>query len=263
MMPMTANVGFLIAVVLGLTVAGTAAFLFSVPASTVPAGAAVPDGAEARLVVTRHIARADWYRRAGALLGAMVALEVGVIFYGRVGFSLGQTSLFGDILAMPMLGSLGGAVMAETYNLRRRYRSPRVATLVDRRDRYRRPTDARWFRWWAGASILAAVGSTVATGSLVLLVIAVALPVAVESTVRAIELRSRPVLDPELAAADDLIREWATRRVDRAGLGVAVLLTGWGILGAFDLPPWAGALLGLGSLLGSFLLWRSVARITR
>ncbi|MGC2239454.1 MAG: hypothetical protein WA726_01295 [Acidimicrobiia bacterium] len=242
---------------------GTAALLFSIPKPRAPKDLPGDPTGPARQLVDRHLSRITWFRRVGAFFGLVLAIEVGAIWYSRVGVSTGETGLFADVLAMPMLGSLAGAIAAETYNLRRRYRGARIVDLSDRRGRYRLESNARRFRIWAALAIITTVIAALGQASILLPLVAVVTLAAVETWVRFVELRARPALPSNLAEADDLIRRWATERLDRSGYGIAVLLTGWGLIGALDpLNSIALAtLVGWTTLIVSFSIWRSVGRI--
>ena len=255
-------ISILIGIVL-LAGLGTAALLFSMPAPKVPQDLPGDPTDPARQLVDRHLSRVTWFRRVGAFFGLVLAIEVGVIWYSRVGISTGETSLFADVLAMPMLGSLAGTIAAETYNLRRRYRGARVVDLADRRGRYRLETNARRFRIWAALAIITTVIAALGHATILLPIVAFVTLAAVETWVRFVELRARPALPSNLAEADDLIRRWATARLDRSGYGIAVLLTGWGLIGALH-PLNSIALatvIGWTALIVSFSIWRSVGRI--
>ena len=231
-----------------------------------PVSRAASSGAGAE-VIERHLNRSDWFRRFGAWAGFALAVEIGIIWYGRVGFGIGDTSILADVLAMPMLGSLVGTIAAETYRLRGKGTRARIVDLSDRRGRYRDLDTVRKMRVWSGAAVAAAVAAAVHTGSFWLLIAVVMVPLGVEVTVRSIETRSRPVLSAEVEAADDSIRRWATERLDRSGYAIAVLLTGWGVLGSgfpdvfsSNAVPLA-VLVGWGVLIASFRIWRAIGRI--
>jgi hypothetical protein len=255
-------ISILIGVVL-LAGLGTAALLFSMPAPRAPHDLPEDPTSPTRQLIDRHLSRVTWFRRVGAFFGLALAIEVGAIWYSRVGISTGETSLFADVLAMPMLGSLAGAIAAETYNLRRRYRGARVVDLADRRGRYRLESNARRFRIWAAVAIITTVIAALGQATILLPMVAVLTLAAVETWVRFVELRARPALTASLAEADDLIRRWATERLDRSGYGIAVLLTGWGLIGALH-PPNSitlATVIGWTTLIISFSIWRSVGRI--
>jgi hypothetical protein len=215
-------------------------------------------------VLRAYAVRARWFRRLGVLIGVFLAVEVGVIWYRRVGFSLGQTSLFGDILAMPMLVSLATGVIAETYNVRKNYRGARVADLVDRTERYRGESEANRFRLASGMSVTVAVTgwavrrSGIAASLIVVALVSVAI---VEVTQRFVAMRARPKLPLELEAADDAIRRVASQRLDRSGLGIAILMTGWAAMPLLAGGRWVAAGLGWAALIAAFAVWRSVGRM--
>jgi hypothetical protein len=218
------------------------------------------------VVIDRHLARADWYRRFGAWAGFAIAVEVGIVWYGRVGFGVGDTSVLGDVLAMPMLGSLVGTIAAETYHLHHGVAAPRIADLTDRRGRFRSADMTRKMRIWSGVAVLATGAAAVHTGYLLLLVAAIAVPLVVEATARSVETRSRPALSSGVEAADDSIRRWATERLDRSGYAIAVLLAGWGLLGSGFIAPFSSVVplalvIGWGAIIASFRIWRSIGRI--
>lgn len=255
-------ISILIGVVL-LAGLGTAALHFSLPTPRAPKDLPGEPTGPARQLVDRHLSRVTWFRRVGALFGLVLAIEVGIIWYSRVGISTGETGLFADVLAMPMLGSLAGAIVAETYNLRRRYRGARIADLSDRRGRYRIEANARRFRIWAALAITTTVMGALGQATILLPIVAVVTLVAVEIWVRFIELRARPALSSHIAETDDLIRRWATERLDRSGYGIAVLLTGWGLIGALNPlnSITLATLIGWTTLIMSFWIWRGVGRI--
>ncbi len=218
------------------------------------------------VVIDRHLARADWFRRFGAWAGFAVAVEIGIIWYGRVGFGVGDTSVLGDVLAMPMLGSLIGTIAAETYHLQHGVAASRVADLADRRGRFRAADMATKMRIWSGVAVIATGAAAIRSGSLLLLVAAIAVPLVVEATARSVETRSRPALSADVAAADDSIRRWAIERLDRSGYAIAVLLAGWGLLGSGFIAPFSSVVplaivIGWGAIIASFRIWRSIGRI--
>lgn len=224
----------------------------------------VPPTGQSGELIAAYLTRSNWFRRLGAVAGLVLAIQIGVVFHGEVGISTGKLSLFADVLAMPMLGSLAGGVLAETYNIRRRYRGPRVADLADRTGRYRDPRTEREFRVAAGIAALVslvAVAVTPSAGSL--LAVMVVVSAVVEVTQRFLERRARPALDTQLAGADDAIRHIAALRLDRSGLGIAVLVFGWAATAALGFLDSAlvGLVLGIGSLVAAFRIWRSVGRI--
>lgn len=238
-----------------------------VPVRIEPDGVVI-DGAsstsDASDLLAAYLTRSNWFRRLGAVAGFVMAVQIGIVFHGEVGISTGTLSLFADVLAMPMLGSLAGVILAETYNIRRRYRGPRIADLTDRSGRYRRPRAATEFRSAvaiAAVVSLLALGATSSAASLLAVIVVVAL--AVEVTQRFLERRARPALSPELSDADDAIRRMAALRLDRSGLGIAVLVFGWAAiatLGFLDSLV-VGLVFGIGSLVAAFRIWRSVGRI--
>lgn len=224
----------------------------------------VPPTGQSGELIAGYLTRSNWFRRLGAVAGLVLAIQIGIVFHGEVGISTGKLSLFADVLAMPMLGSLAGVILAETYNIRRRYRGPRIADLTDRSDRYRALPAKRDFRVAAGVTILVglvALAATPSAGSLLVVMVAVA--TAVEVTQRFLERRARPALDTDLAAADDAIRHIAALRLDRSGLGMAVLVFGWAATAALGFLDSAlvGLVFGIGSLVAAFRIWRSVGRV--
>ncbi len=232
------------------------------PGAAVIAG--VPPSGRPADLIAAYLTRSNWFRRLGAVAGLMMAIQIGIVFYGEVGISTGTLSLFADVLAMPMLGSLAGVIVAETYNVRRRYRGPRIADLTDRSGRYRAHQAATRFRSVAAVAAglsLAALATTPSAGSLLVVIGSVAL--AVEIAQRYLERRPRPALSSELAAADDAIRRIAALRLDRSGLGIAVLVFGWAAIAALGFLDsiLVGLVFGIGSLVPAFRIWRSVGRI--
>jgi hypothetical protein len=227
-------------------------------------------GSAGRLV-ERHLQRTDWFRRFGARAGLGFAVEIGSIWYGRFGFGVGSQHLLADALAMPMVGSLLGSIAAETYNLHPRFHTTaRVADLTDRRHRYRDAAAAHQVRLWSILAIIAGSAAAAHQRSPVIVLTACVVFALVEATARAVEARSRPILPADMRAADDSIRYWATYRVDRAGYGIGILLTAWGVLGSGIggvLSPvpfiWNLAMIAVAwwSLIASFSIWRSITRI--
>jgi hypothetical protein len=250
-------------VVLALVVIVWAVVPIRVQPGAVAIAGVPPSGRPADLIAA-YLTRSNWFRRLGAVAGFFMAVQIGIVFHGEVGISTGTLSLFADVLAMPMLGSLAGVIVAETYNIRRRYRGPRIADLTDRSGRYRAHQAAARFRRAAAVAAavsLAALAATPSAGSLLVVIGSVAL--AVEIAQRYLERRPRPALSSELAAADDAIRRIAALRLDRSGLGIAVLVFGWAAIAALGFLDsiLVGLVFGIGSLVAAFRIWRSVGRI--
>ncbi len=242
---------------------GVAAFFLPVPTPRAPRDLPGDPNGPPRLLVDRHLTRSTWFRRVGAFVGFVIAIEAGVIWHGRVGIGTGDTSLFADLLAMPMLGSLVGAIASEVYNLRRRYRGTRIADLTDRRGRYRVTGETRRFRIWGAVAVVTTSIAAFGKASPLLPLAALITLTMVEVAARFVELRARPALPTDIEQADDMIRGWATMRLDRSGYGIAVLLTGWGLIGA--LHPLESAVLATviawSAWIFSFSIWRSAGRI--
>ncbi len=210
------------------------------PAEALAGGRAVEPAN--RELVLRFIERSRRYRRGGAWVGVLLAALVAWIAEAEGRPLIGQGGLDLVVLfAIGLGGSVAGSVAAEAFRLRPR-RGVRTASLEVRdRSHYEDPVSADREVWIAAFAVVAASGGVlVGQPAVALWLLPMALLVGLRRwATRRIALRPRPAVGPELAAADDQVRELAAS----AGLGrpltTLVLLLLCFQLGDLSTAPWA------------------------
>jgi hypothetical protein len=232
-----AIVGLLVLVLVGATVWLVTSTGRQVSARDVAwlAGTPSPPPDEAD-VFARYLARHRRHRRVGALVGVLVAVFVGVRWYGSITFGIGVGSPLADVLFCGLTGLLAGALSAESFRLSEPPSPITAASLVER-GAVARSDLTRWARGLTLTSMLAAVGIAVTGGGLAPLWVAasgLALVLLAEATRRAIAERRRPLLSDRAHRADLRMRSFATTSVAWLQLAAAVLIAGWVMSTAAD-----------------------------
>ncbi len=235
----------------------------------------VPRTQAAAELMGRYVDRARWFRFEWALLAAVFSLVVSSIWYdGRVGFN--SFPLLTDIPLVVMMGWLGGIVRTELFRLRPRSQSRRQAILAPR------------YPESLGSVALFRTCRTVLSVTIFISILNPAIPsldlhpllfgfLAVlaslvvmlsEACRRAIAHRARPALPADVAVADAVVRQIATRALGLGATGVTLCCLSYELtVLATGTDGGVGKALGLagaGCLIGAFLLaWaaRTLVRV--
>ncbi len=196
--------------------------------------------AEAAVVVA-YLRRHRLHRLFGGIFGVVLALVIGIQWYGQGGFALGTTNPLADVLFCGIAGVVGGALSAETYRLRLPRSGPSTASLAER------PGLPLAGHAWTARGVLA--------GSMLLGVVAglawgrwtgafaaacgLGVVAVAEATRTAIAHRRRPVLSERAQVLDGRFRGFAAASVTRLELSVVALVAIWAFTSLPQTGPWA------------------------
>jgi len=180
-------------------------------------------------VYTRYLQRHRRHRLAGGIFGMLVALVVGIRYFGSVSIGVGQQSPLGDLLFCGLAGVLLGALSAESFRLSDPP-STTVSASLEEHPKAAGPSLIRTARGIAlaaigGGGVIAATvhdftALAIAVGGMVVVAIA-------EATQAAIVGRRRPVLSDRARDVDLRMRAFASMSIARLELAAAVLTAAW------------------------------------
>ncbi len=216
-------------------------------------------------VYQRYLERHRRHRLAGGLFGVVLAVTIGVRWFGAVSIGIGEGSPLADVLFCGLAGTLLGALAAERFRLSEPA-SARLAASLSEREDVSRP-DLRWATRGItlgalGVGLLVALSGNGLVPLLIGLGGLVALGVA-EATQTAISSRRRPVLSDSAKTVDCRIRSFAGRSAALLQLAASVLVAGWTIAKVPGLEEgWLSFVrfvLVIGSLAGTVALLRQAA----
>lgn len=238
----------------------------NIPVPSAAKAAAVPATEPARMLLQRWRDRALRWRMGLALPAVAAAIAGGLLVHQQVRVGVGDGPAWTDPVLVGLLASFLGALGAELHlarpaagTMRAARLAPRDADLYVSRGAGRRRAVLAVL---AGTTLAAAallVGWTALMPGLLAVAVLGLVPVAQQR----IATRPQPVLPPDLTAADDTVRRLATRTLDDAGAGAALLLVAWqGSTVGQALPHWWPPLLWglqLAALVVAVVWWRRSA----
>ena len=211
-----------------------------------------------------YLSRHRRHRERGAVVGLVLAIVLGVRWYGRVGLGIGEPAPWADLLFCGIAGVVVGALVAETYRLARPAGGPTTASLTSRA-----PLPGARMSLWSWVVVVAAVAIAVvvlvAEGTLLALGTAVVGAVLVglaHVTRRAVRDRPRPVLSALAVDVDHALRAFAAQSVAHLQLAIAILTAAWVVASVDSLSPVAeglSILLVIGGLVAAVVLLRLAA----
>lgn len=196
----------------------------------------LPTDSHEAIVLTRYLERHRSHRLVGAMLGAALAIIVGIRLYSEVTIGIGQNGPLGDVLFCGLAGSVLGTLSAETFRLSEPKSTAVMASLRERDPLgHRHLVDAA--RVLVGVTtvvgVIVALAQSDAAPALVALA-GVVLAAVAEATRRAITGRRRPVLSDRAIAVDGRMRWFANGAVSHLQLAAALLVLGWLVSAAGD-----------------------------
>ena len=186
---------------------------------------------DAALVCQRYLARHRRHRLAGGLFGILLAVTIGIRWFGSLSVGIGRGSPLADLFFCAISGVVVGALSAESFRLTPTAQTKRAASLSVR------PSPARNRRVVLSRAIAfaaVAVGVTAALtghGSLALamsMILVVPLGVA-EVVMVVVSGRSRPVMSDRARHLDERLRAFAESSLSHLHLATALLMLGWTI----------------------------------
>lgn len=229
----------------------------------------VPATPDCLRLVERYLGRSVRYQAGWTWIGIACSIACTVSFlHPGPTLTIGLASYppTSDLLLMALGGWFVGLVRCETYRLRRTPTTPRAASLVTRSvEDYAPRRLVVHTRVIALVSLLLVLLDALLPGPRLHLATVIGLGgcslavlLLAESCGRAIALRARPALAPDLLAADDAIRTVAARSLGYGASGLVSLLAGsqaWLVASA---PPYVATppvRMALGALGAALLLW--------
>lgn len=189
------------------------------------------------LLVRRYLVRVRVHRWIGGLVGASLALLVGLSSTRSIGvgiFGAGRSPVSEPLFA-GLAGLLVGSVMAEVYRIRPTG-NRRDAELISRQPE----PDAVQVQ---PLTLVLVVTTLVVAAwqpnvrSVLLAAASVAILGLQHGVMRSIAGRRRPALPDDLRAGDELVRAFGARRFSVESLAAAVLVLGWQVAGTESAVP--------------------------
>lgn len=180
------------------------------------------------LLISRYLSRSRRYRASTAMFFTLF----GMVIWANV---TDQLALNAFVLLFCLSGYFVGAVLAETYNFRPRFRGPSEASLTPRSvATYSQSRSHRHNQLLAALTVTVGIVCLFRDGVNVALaftfpVLALATVIIIHLCERAVASRARPALPEDLRNADDAIRSIAIDSLRTAGLALGVTFLTWEI----------------------------------